>query len=135
MMEEIEQHGLDTNRISLLNEDFTSISALNKAGVETRLITGHSGEGDGPDNHMWNAVKLDGEWYNLDITWDDLGQGGKNYDYFLKSDSSFTEHTRTGDYDVNGTPLIFAEKSYKHPFSFSGFFFFLSFYNIYSSCD
>ena len=23
------------------------------------------------DNHIWNAVYLDGKWYNLDLTWDD----------------------------------------------------------------
>lgn len=34
MMEELEQHNLDTSRISILNEDFTSMSALNKAGVQ-----------------------------------------------------------------------------------------------------
>ena len=34
IMEELKQHNIDTNRISILNEDFTSISALTKAGVE-----------------------------------------------------------------------------------------------------
>ncbi len=23
------------------------------------------------DNHVWNAVKIDDKWYNLDLTWDD----------------------------------------------------------------
>ena len=23
------------------------------------------------DNHAWNQVKIDGEWYNVDVTWDD----------------------------------------------------------------
>ena len=27
-------------------------------------------------NHSWNAVQLDGGWYNVDVTWDDPGQGG-----------------------------------------------------------
>lgn len=90
---------------------------LNKAGIETRIITGYGGEGSGPNNHMWNAIKVDDQWYNMDITWDDEGQGGKSYTYFLKSDSNFQEHTRTGDYDVNGIPLSIADKSYKHPFT------------------
>lgn len=23
------------------------------------------------ENHMWNVIKIDGDWYNLDVTWDD----------------------------------------------------------------
>ena len=89
---------------------------LNKAGVETRIITGYGGDGTGALNHMWNAVKLDGKWYNLDITWDDLGQGGKIYTYFLKSDDRFPRHVRMGKYDVNGIPFEIASRSYRHPF-------------------
>ena len=34
-------------------------------------------------DHMWNNVKMDdGEWYNLDLTWDDEGDTVR-YDYFL----------------------------------------------------
>lgn len=34
------------------------------------------------EKHMWNAVKMDdGEWYNLDLTWDDGEE--ISYDYFL----------------------------------------------------
>ena len=47
MMEELQQHGLDTNRISLLNEDFTSISALNKAGVERARLAVITSERNG----------------------------------------------------------------------------------------
>ena len=33
--------------------------------------------------HMWNNVKMDdGEWYNLDLTWDDSGEE-VSYSYFL----------------------------------------------------
>jgi transglutaminase/protease-like cytokinesis protein 3 len=38
-------------------------------------------------NHVWNAVKLDGKWYHLDLTWDDpIMEEGKDvvlHDYFL----------------------------------------------------
>lgn len=65
------------------------------AGLENRIIYGM-----GKDQpHAWNIVKVDGEWYNIDITWDDpLSNSGKQllkYDYFLKSDSDFTDHTRS----------------------------------------
>ena len=38
------------------------------AGIECILITGDS-KGVG---HMWNMVKLDNQWYHVDVTWDDL---------------------------------------------------------------
>ena len=37
------------------------------AGVECSLITGRA---DG-ENHAWNLVCLDDEWYHVDVTWDD----------------------------------------------------------------
>ena len=36
-------------------------------GIPCEIITG---EGDGAA-HAWNAVMLDGEWYMVDVTWDD----------------------------------------------------------------
>lgn len=39
-------------------------------------------------NHTWNQVKIDGQWYNVDVTWD--GQDGFSsisYSSFLVSDS------------------------------------------------
>lgn len=42
------------------------------------------------ESHMWNAVYLDGKWYNLDITWDEqLSDSDISYDYFLKGDIEF----------------------------------------------
>ena len=38
------------------------------AGLECILVTGDS-KGVG---HMWNMVRLDGNWYHVDATWDDL---------------------------------------------------------------
>ena len=35
------------------------------------------------DTHMWNNIKMDdGDWYNLDLTWDDTGDAG-SHSYFL----------------------------------------------------
>ncbi|MDD6057985.1 MAG: transglutaminase domain-containing protein, partial [Clostridiales bacterium] len=41
------------------------VKLLNRVGIETGRITGNG--------HVWTAVKLDGEWYQVDTTWDDKG--------------------------------------------------------------
>lgn len=45
---------------------------LNSAGIDSILVTGVASDfSDEPQNHMWNAVKIDGQWYFADVTWDD----------------------------------------------------------------
>lgn len=50
------------------------------------------GKADGESDlgHAWNMVQLDGEWYHIDATWNDLGSKMKHheirYRYFLRSD-------------------------------------------------
>ncbi len=52
--------------------------------------TGFAGE-----DHAWNIVKIDGAFYNVDVTWDDTDT--PTHDYFNKSDREFgTTHVRTG---------------------------------------
>ena len=41
--------------------------------------------------HAWNIVKLDGAYYNFDITWD---KQSEEKNYLLKCDSSFESHIR-----------------------------------------
>lgn len=91
---------------------------LNQAGIPTRVITGYGGDGR-PDetNHMWNMVCLDGEWYNMDITWDDTNGKMPTYNYFLKNDKDFKGHLRRGKYDSDYFTYSLAEKSYKLPMS------------------
>ena len=58
---------------------------LRDAGVGARII---DGLGDGV-NHAWNMVYLCGQWYHLDVTWDDPvpdGQTPIRYTYFNLSD-------------------------------------------------
>lgn len=68
---------------------------LERIGLESRYIIGeiHKDqvlEGE-PIGHAWNMVKLDGNWYHLDPTWDD---GGERWLYFLVSDG-IMEFSRT----------------------------------------
>lgn len=71
---------------------------LTDTGLECKIITG---TGDG-ESHAWNIVKVDGEWYNLDLTWDDpissSGQPILDYDYFLKNETDFTNHIRDAQF-------------------------------------
>ena len=36
------------------------------AGLESTYVTGYAG-----GSHAWNQVKVDGKWYNIDVTWND----------------------------------------------------------------
>lgn len=48
-----------------------------------------AGTGNG-EPHMWNMLQLDGEWYNMDVTWDDNG----GYDYFCVPTSQISADHR-----------------------------------------
>lgn len=51
---------------------------LNEVGIPNCLEHGK--------NHVWNMIELDGEWYHVDVTWDDPGEGGfERWDYFCVS--------------------------------------------------
>lgn len=70
------------------------------SGLESKIITG-----DGDDQpHAWNIVKVDGKWYNIDLTWDDpISSSGKSilrYDYFLKNSYDFKGHTRYNEFNT-----------------------------------
>jgi len=45
---------------------------LDKAGVENIIISGRAEGPNGWDNHAWNLVKIKGDWYHMDTTWDDM---------------------------------------------------------------
>lgn len=51
-------------------------------------------------NHMWNLVKLEGNWYHIDCTWDDpTGGGAENHDYFGLSDALMSRDHSWDDAD------------------------------------
>ncbi|MBB3112222.1 hypothetical protein FHS18_004308 [Paenibacillus phyllosphaerae] len=63
---------------------------LNLAGIEAHIVTGTvNGEA-----HAWNKVKLGGEYYNLDVTWDDPVPdiaGRVDYGYFNVTDEELRQ--------------------------------------------
>ncbi len=66
-------------------------------------------------NHIWNQVYLDGDWYHVDVTWDDGEE--VQHTWFLKSDAFFAADGRHYGYrsaaacdsvrfDLYGTPAF-----------------------------
>lgn len=70
---------------------------LEKAGIPVLIAEGKVNTGE----HAWNMVQLDGQWYHLDLTWDDpVGAEDDRirYTYYLKTDEELRadhEWTRT----------------------------------------
>lgn len=63
-----------------------ALKMLQALGVETKYVVGEVKTG----GHAWNLVKIDGQWYHLDTTWNDpLPDRGKGvrYEYFLINDA------------------------------------------------
>ena len=50
--------------------------------------------------HIWNLVKIDGEWYHVDVTWDDYPEifSSLEYESFLKSDKGIKVTAHIGWY-------------------------------------
>ena len=70
---------------------------MQQLGIPVYYCTGYAGE-----NHAWNIIYLDGEYYNVDLTWDDTDPS--TYNYFNGSDRDFgSDHART-DLAVNLPP-------------------------------
>lgn len=64
------------------------------SGIECVRVTGWAN-----GRHAWNKVKVDGNWYNVDVTWDDPVSYRPMlvYDYFLISDSAISRDHRQND--------------------------------------
>lgn len=63
---------------------------MQQLGIPCYYCRGYSGE-----NHAWNIVELYGDYYNVDVTWDDSGDGA--YAYFNKPDEALKgTHVRKG---------------------------------------
>lgn len=86
---------------------------MNALGVECRYLQGYAGE-----YHAWNCLKIDGDYYYMDVTWDDydtvidsddnvICDNGIVYSYFcITSDDLAKTHTPDSDFwspDCNAT--------------------------------
>lgn len=80
------------------------------AGIECVCAIGSAGGVD----HMWNMVKLDGQWYHVDVTWDDpVRSDGKQVlrdNYFLLSDSEIArDHTIKNPFTLPAAPNSYVQ--------------------------
>lgn len=87
---------------------------MHRMGIPCTVVLGQAGE-----NHAWNLLELDGEYYMMDVTWDDpVGNPADTYyyDYFNITDSQIAkDHTRSGNLEIslylpeaNGTRYSYA---------------------------
>jgi len=71
---------------------------LNMLGIKNYKVSS--------ENHVWNAVYLDGKWYHLDLTWDDpITTDGKDiieYNFFL-IDQKELENLKTNQHGYDKT--------------------------------
>lgn len=77
---------------------------LNMAGVECITVTGASNLM--MNNHAWNMVRLNGEWYCADPTWDNR-HGPDHFVYFNVTSQRMADTDHQWDYD--NTPEATAE--------------------------
>lgn len=78
---------------------------LNMVGIKCIVIQGQSNNNnEGWRNHAWNIVQINGEYYQLDTTWDDSldkAEGCVRYNYFNASDKELSKDHK---WDVNYYP-------------------------------
>ena len=92
------------------------VQLLNKVGIETRRVDSTG------DAHVWTGAKLDGKWYNIDATWNDVDYTFCGIDlrrlYFaLPTDIMRLVHTNwDGDYSLENDDrdrAVFDAESYE----------------------
>lgn len=99
---------------------------MNKAGIENIITIGTATNSKGKkENHAWNYVKLEDNWYAVDVTWDDpVVVGGREqskesrYRYFLiGSNKLFKNHTESLKFTKDGKEFAYPTLSvsdYEH---------------------
>lgn len=89
------------------------IALCDEAGVLCLPVSG-TGSRDITELHMWNKVQMDGEWYNMDLTWDDPtpgddapAEGGAGrYDFLHRDYFGQTDAKASADHAASGTKFL-----------------------------
>ena len=72
---------------------------MQQLGIPCYYCTGFAGE-----DHAWNIIKLEDDFYNVDTTWDDTETGTGTYDYFNKTDADYAGTHVRQELSVNLPP-------------------------------
>ena len=88
--------GLKTGTMVCQGYSLLLYKLLWQSGIPNRILVGDGGG----EPHSWNIVKLNGSWYNLDVTWDAAKAAGQamTWDYFLRGSANFPAHTASDAY-------------------------------------
>jgi transglutaminase/protease-like cytokinesis protein 3 len=81
--------------------------------AEVECITVVGAAYNSEQDHAWNMVKLDGEWYCVDVTWDNSGDNQSDRDYAIHRYFNVTSaHLRSTDHqwDYENVPEATADR-------------------------
>lgn len=85
-------------------------------GINCTTVSGTADEGD----HMWNAVKPNGNWTMVDVTWDDAEEDDvRFYRYFNKTEKQMGEDHEVTEKDLSVPKCTAEEGAFSRRFAFS----------------
>lgn len=94
---------------------------LELAGIESIYVRGTAGNDGGWGSHEWLMVKLDGQYYHLDVTFDDPIINDQtipdyiDWTHFLKSDSTMSKNHK---WDRNEYPECKSDYDFTPPYDY-----------------
>ncbi len=87
---------------------------LSRVGIQSVIVESQ----EMPQGHGWNLVKLYGQWYHVDVTWDDPGpdiQGYVSHKYFLLTDREMAQEGTDG-HDGWETEITCTDTTFENAF-------------------
>ncbi len=85
---------------------------LEYIGIESDIEHGN--------NHTWNMVKLDGDWYHIDVTWDDTGNTSY-YRFFCLSNEAIEQFAQHECYDKSHIAVSYKYNYHYHNGAYDDF--------------
>ncbi len=82
-----------------------------KSGIQAFVVEGFSNDSY-QTQHAWNVIRLNGNWYSLDVTWDaDRIYNGLPWEYFLTGPEIFNQSHYPHDpvWQLTDQPLTFID--------------------------
>ena len=72
-----------------------------RLGIECTVIEGTSDfNNDAENGHMWNCILLDGDWYHIDVTWNDSTDSACGVEHYFYV--NLTEEQILSDHKISG---------------------------------